>query len=70
MKLISWNCQGAFRKKAEYVLKYKPDILIIQECEQPEKINFNSYLQQPKDILWFVSSKDKDLAFLHLGIIN
>ncbi len=67
MKLISWNCQGAFRKKAEIVLKYNPDILVIQECEQPEKINFNSCLQQPKDILWFGNSKDKGLGVFSFG---
>lgn len=31
MKLILWNCQGAFRKKAEIILTFNPDILVIQE---------------------------------------
>jgi len=28
MKIIHWNCQGAFRKKNAEILVYKPDILI------------------------------------------
>ena len=34
MRLITWNCQGAFRKKLQYVRKLRPDILVIQECEK------------------------------------
>lgn len=36
MRLITWNCQGAFRNKASVILKHKPDILVIQECECAE----------------------------------
>lgn len=33
MKLITWNCNMAFRRKKERVLQYEPDVLVIQECE-------------------------------------
>lgn len=33
MKIITWNYQGAFRKKIEPNLTSLPDILIIQKCE-------------------------------------
>jgi exonuclease III len=36
MKIITWNCNMAFRKKADWILQYEPDILIIPECEHPE----------------------------------
>ena len=29
MKIITWNCNMAFRKKAALILKHKPDILIV-----------------------------------------
>lgn len=40
LRIISWNCQGAFRKKMESVLSWRPDILIIQECEELSKLKF------------------------------
>ena len=33
MKLITWNCNGTFRKKNHLFDDY--DILIVQECENP-----------------------------------
>lgn len=38
MKLISWNCNGAFRNKFELLERYKPDIMIIQESESREEL--------------------------------
>lgn len=62
MKLITWNCQGAFRKKAEIILALQPDILVVQECEHPNKLLFSSTTQQPTDFLWFGDSKNKGLG--------
>jgi exodeoxyribonuclease III len=62
MKLITWNCQGAFRKKAEAILLQQPDILVIQECEHPDKLVFNSATQRPNDLLWFGDSPHKGLG--------
>jgi endonuclease/exonuclease/phosphatase family metal-dependent hydrolase len=33
MKIITWNCCGKFRQKAQYVASLKPDILAVQEVE-------------------------------------
>ncbi len=52
----------AFRKKAEYILTYKPDILIIPECEHPDKLLFPINTPRPKDILWFGKNQNKGLA--------
>lgn len=62
MKLITWNCQGAFRKKADIILAQKPDILVVQECEHPDKLIFNSNTQRPNDFLWFGENKNKGLG--------
>jgi exodeoxyribonuclease-3 len=62
MKLITWNCQGAFRKKAAFILPQQPDILVIQECEHPDKLGFNASSQLPTDVLWFGDNEHKGLG--------
>lgn len=52
----------AFRKKADFILKYNPDILIIPECEHPDKIDFSSTTNKPTDILWYGSNQNKGLG--------
>ena len=52
----------AFRKKAVHILKYKPDILVVPECEHPDKLNFVSRTNKPKQILWFGENKNKGLG--------
>ncbi len=62
MKLITWNCQGAFRKKADTILLQRPDILVIQECEHPDKLKFSSTTQIPNDIYWYSDGGKKGIA--------
>ena len=52
----------AFRKKADFILRYKPDILIIIECEHPDKLIFSSNTPKPTQTLWFGKNKNKGLA--------
>ena len=52
----------AFRKKAEIILAYKPDILIIQECEHTDKLIFESGTPKPTDALWFGNNLHKGLG--------
>jgi exodeoxyribonuclease-3 len=42
----------AFRKKAEFILKEQPDILIVPECEHPDKLIFKSDVTKPKQRNW------------------
>jgi len=62
MKLISWNCQGGFRKKADIILAHKPDILLIQEYEHPDKLIFGATTQKPNDKYWYGDNKHKGLC--------
>jgi exodeoxyribonuclease III len=52
----------AFRKKAEFILAHNPDILIVPECEHPDKLKFNPALQTANDMLWFGSNMNKGLG--------
>ncbi len=52
----------AFRKKADFILAYKPDILIVPECEHPDKLLLTSNTSKPTDILWFGKNKNKGLG--------
>ena len=67
MKLITWNCQGAFRKKAKIILEFNPDILVVQECECPEKLIFNNSTIKPNDFLWFGDNQHKGLGVFSFG---
>ncbi|BBE18179.1 hypothetical protein AQPE_2339 [Aquipluma nitroreducens] len=62
MRIITWNCNMAFRKKADFILTYKPDILIVPECEHPDKLKFNPDIPEAKDILWFGTNQNKGLG--------
>ena len=52
----------AFRKKAEFILIHKPDILIVPECEHPDKLLFSIDTPKPTDALWFGKNQHKGLA--------
>lgn len=51
-----------FRKKAEYILKYQPDIAIIPECEHPDKLKFKLGTPLPTDIFWNGKNTNKGLG--------
>jgi len=52
----------AFRKKADFILAHKPDILIVPECEHPDKLKFNTETPKPTDILWFGMNRNKGIG--------
>ena len=67
MKLITWNCQGAFRKKAKFILTLNPDILVVQECESPERLIFQNSTIKTNDFLWFGDNQNRGLGIFSFG---
>jgi hypothetical protein len=67
MKIITWNCNMAFRKKAEFILALEPDILVIPECENLDKLKFNPTVKLPNDSLWFGENANKGLGIFAYG---
>lgn len=57
----------AFRKKANEILKYKPDILIIQESENLAKLNTSNFSIQPKQSFWFGDNPSKGISIFSFG---
>lgn len=68
MKIITWNCNMAFRKKGEFILSYKPDILIVPECEHPDKLNTFTASYPPNDIFWYGDNPHKGLGIFSYSI--
>jgi exonuclease III len=62
MKLITWNCNMAYRKKAHLLLAHQPDIVVVPECEHPDKLKFDMSTPVPTDTLWFGGNRNKGLG--------
>ncbi len=67
MKIIAWNCNMAYRKKAGYILTHKPDIAIISECEHPDKLKFIPGVRKPTDIFWAGDNSNKGIGIFSYG---
>jgi exonuclease III len=57
--IATWNCNMAFREKKGLVLKHDPDILIVQECENPDAVG---EWDEFSDWRWTGDNKNKGLG--------
>ncbi|MDR3705276.1 MAG: hypothetical protein P4L28_05155 [Paludibacteraceae bacterium] len=62
MKITTWNCNGAFRKKFKFLLKKDSDIYIVQECENPKETKDAEYTKWAENYLWIGDSKNKGVG--------
>ncbi|TXC82090.1 endonuclease/exonuclease/phosphatase family protein [Luteibaculum oceani] len=62
MRLLTWNCNGALRKKFQWLKDFDADINVIQECENPKKTNNEAYKQWASNHLWIGDNKNKGLG--------
>jgi exodeoxyribonuclease III len=61
MKIVTWNCQHAFEKKAEFIFFGAPDIAVIQECSKKSaEAPFKGYLGQ-----WVGDSPNQGLGVFY-----
>lgn len=52
----------AYRNKAGFILTQQPDIVIIPECEHPDKLKFKDEVPLPKDVIWSGKNQHKGLG--------
>jgi exonuclease III len=66
MKVVSWNCNGALRKKAHLIDRLSADLLIVQECENPalSEIDCRDWAG---DFLWKGKNKNKGIGVFKRG---
>jgi exodeoxyribonuclease III len=62
MKLIHWNCQGSFRTKNAKIMALQPDILIVSECENPDKLKFGKLTPTSSDHYWHGDSDNRGIG--------
>jgi len=41
LKIVTWNSNGALRKKHEKINEFNADLLVVQECEDPAQSTKN-----------------------------
>lgn len=64
MNLVTWNCNMAFRKKAQYIIDEHIDIAVIQECENKERLASAFEHIEHNDIIWYGKNQHKGLAVI------
>ncbi len=62
MRIISWNCNGAFRRKYQHLLQFDADLIIIQECEDPAQSTDKDYKSWASNYLWIGANKNSGLG--------
>ena len=69
MTIVTWNCNGALRKKYNELACFDADIIVIQECEDPQHSTDTAYKQWACNYLWLGDNKHKGLGiFCKKGI--
>jgi len=69
LKILTWNCNGALRKKFEHLLDFDANIHIIQECENPIESKHAKYMAWAENHLWIGDTKNKGIGiFADKGI--
>lgn len=60
----------AFRKKATLILQQDPDILIVPECEHPDKYDKSILGEKLSDVLWYGKNSNKGLGIFSFNAIT
>jgi exonuclease III len=62
VRIVTWNCNGAFRKKFEKASELDADIYVIQECENPLLSADQKYKEWAKNFHWVGDNRHRGLG--------
>lgn len=62
VKIVSWNCNGALRRKLKALVELNADVYVIQECEDPARSDCREYRNWASNYLWIGNTKNKGLG--------
>jgi exonuclease III len=62
LKIVTWNCNGALRKKFNAISEFDADVYIIQECENPSESGDRDYFEWANNWLWIGDTKNKGVG--------
>ena len=66
MKVVTWNCNGAFRNKYKQLDEFNADLLVIQECEDPAT-STERYRDWADRYLWHGENKNRGIGVFARG---
>jgi exonuclease III len=70
MRIITWNCARAFRKKAHRILALEPNVVVVQECENPAECTDKTWLTDFSDWVWFGDNKNQGVGLFFRGEVE
>jgi exonuclease III len=62
LRIATWNCNGALRKKWGQLAALKADVYVVQECEDPSQTNDAAYNSWCANHLWTGTNKNKGIG--------
>lgn len=63
MRLVAWNCNGGYHRKAGAIAALAPDIAVISECAQPMLLAQRGWRDfDPSSVIWVGTNPNKGLA--------
>lgn len=62
MRVVTWNCGGAFRRKWHLLDAFQADLIVVQECEDPARTKDDAYLAWADGHIWVGPTKNKGIG--------
>lgn len=62
LRIVTWNCNGALRKKLDRLTTLQADVYVIQECEDPAQTKDAAYTAWSTNHLWTGTYKSKGIG--------